>query len=128
RFNPSTEPIMRLVLAGEGELSGSEEAELMRLRRYAEDELKKRLEPVEGVAAVKVAGGLEDEVQALIDQGKLAQLSRSVGTVIDRLRLENVNVSGGRIEEGSQRYLVRTVNQFTDLEQMRALLVANVDG
>jgi len=128
RFNPSTEPIMRLVLAGEGELSGSEEAELMRLRRYAEDELKKRLEPVEGVAAVKVAGGLEDEVQVLIDQGKLAQLNLSVGTVIDRLRLENVNVSGGRIEEGSQRYLVRTVNQFTDLEQMRALLVANVDG
>ncbi|KAA2286009.1 efflux RND transporter permease subunit [Arenimonas fontis] len=128
RFNPSTEPIMRLVLAGTGELSGSEEAELMRLRRYAEDELKKRLEPVAGVAAVKVAGGLEDEVQVLIDQGKLAQLNLSVGAVIDRLRLENVNVSGGRIEEGSQRYLVRTVNQFTDLEQMRALLVANVDG
>ena len=128
RFNPSTEPIMRLVLAGEGELSGSEEAELMRLRRHAEDELKKRLEPVPGVAAVKVAGGLEDEVQVLIDQGKLAQLNLSVGTVIERLRQENVNISGGRIEEGSQRYQVRTVNQFTDLEQMRALLVANVDG
>ncbi len=129
RFNPSTEPIMRLVLSGDGEArTGSEEAELMRLRRYAEDELKKRLEPVAGVAAVKVAGGLDDEVQVLIDQGKLAQLNLSVSQVIDRLRLENVNVSGGRIEEGSQRYLVRTVNQFTDLDQMRALLVANVDG
>ena len=97
-------------------------------RRYAEEELKKRLEPVGGVAAVKVAGGLEDEVQVLIDQDRLAQLNLDVNTVIERLRLENVNISGGRIEEGSQRYLVRTVNQFTGLDQMRELLVANVEG
>ncbi|PZO11070.1 MAG: acriflavin resistance protein [Lysobacteraceae bacterium] len=128
RFNPSTEPVMRLVLAAKDTATGSAEAELMRLRRYAEDELKKRLEPVGGVAAVKVAGGLEDEVQVLIDQNRLAQLNLSVSAVIDRLRLENVNISGGRIEEGSQRYLVRTVNQFTGLDQMRELLVANVDG
>jgi len=128
RFNPSTEPIMRLVLAARDTGTGSAEAELMRLRRYAEDELKKRLEPVGGVAAVKVAGGLEDEVQVLIDQNRLAQLNLSVATVIERLRLENVNISGGRIEEGSQRYLVRTVNQFTGLDQMREMLVANVDG
>ena len=128
RFNPTTEPIMRLVLAAKDAPAGSEEAELMRLRRYAEDELKKRLEPVGGVAAVKVAGGLEDEVQVLIDQDRLAQLNLDVNTVIERLRLENVNISGGRIEEGSQRYLVRTVNQFTGLDQMRELLVANVNG
>ena len=128
RFNPTTEPIMRLVLAAKDAPVGSEEAELMRLRRYAEDELKKRLEPVGGVAAVKVAGGLEDEVQVLIDQDRLAQLNLDVNTVIERLRLENVNISGGRIEEGSQRYLVRTVNQFTGLDQMRDLLVANVNG
>jgi len=128
RFNPTTEPIMRLALAAKDAPAGSEQAELMRLRRYAEEELKKRLETVGGVAAVKVAGGLEDEVQVLIDQDRLAQLNLSVEQVIDRLRLENVNISGGRIEEGSQRYLVRTVNQFTDLDQMRELLVANVDN
>jgi HAE1 family hydrophobic/amphiphilic exporter-1 len=128
RFNPSTEPIMRLVLAAKDAPAGGEQAELMRLRRYAEEELKKRLEPVAGVAAVKVAGGLEDEVQVDIDQSRLAQLNLSVGQVIERLRQENVNISGGRIEEGSQRYQVRTVNQFTGLDQMRELLVANVQG
>ncbi|MFN3842570.1 MAG: efflux RND transporter permease subunit [Rehaibacterium terrae] len=128
RFNPSTEPIMRLVLSGQGEAAGSEMAELMRLRRFADEELKKRLEPVEGVAAVKVSGGLEDEVQVEIDQHQLARLNLSVGQVIDRLRQENVNISGGRIEEGSQRYLVRTINQFVDLDEMRELLVTNFDG
>jgi len=128
RFNPSTEPVMRLVLSTKSGQIGSEEAGLMRLRRYADEELKKRLEPVEGVAAVKVSGGLEDEVQVQIDDTKLAQLNLSVSTVIERLAQENVNISGGRIEEGSQRYLVRTVNQFVNLEQMQNLLVANQEG
>ena len=128
RFNPSTEPIMRLVLAAKGEQQGSEQAALMRLRRYADEELKKRLEPVEGVAAVKVSGGLEDEVQVLIDQQKLAQLNLPIATVIDRLKQENVNVSGGRLEEGSQRYLVRTINQFAGLEEMRDMLVTTGGG
>ncbi|MCK7594940.1 efflux RND transporter permease subunit [Pseudomarimonas salicorniae] len=128
RFDPSTEPVMRMILASTAETGPEQVGELMRLRRYADEELKKRLEPVEGVAAVKISGGLEDEVQVLIDDQRLAQLRLSVNNVIERLRQENVNISGGRIEEGSQRYLVRTVNQFSGLEQMRELLVANVDG
>lgn len=128
RFNPSTEPVMRLTLTTAGKQAGSEQAELMRLRRYADDELKKRLEPVDGVAAVKVAGGLEDEVQVLIDADRLSQLNLSASIVVDRLKQENVNISGGRIEEGSERYLVRTVNQFSNLDQMRELLITTIDG
>ncbi len=128
RFNPSTEPVMRLVLTVPDKLNGSEQAELMRLRRYADNELKKKLEPVDGVAAVKIAGGLEDEVQVLVDADRLAQLNLPPNLVIDRLRQENVNISGGRIEEGSERYLVRTVNQFSNLDQMRELLVTTLDG
>ena len=128
RFNPSTEPVLRLVLTLPAAATGSEQAELMRLRRYADNELKKKLEPVDGVAAVKVAGGYEDEVQVLVDADRLAQLNLPPGLVVDRLRQENVNISGGRIEEGSERYLVRTVNQFTDLDQMRDLLVTSLAG
>ncbi|WP_242103929.1 efflux RND transporter permease subunit [Lysobacter sp. M2-1] len=122
RFNPSTEPIMRLVLAAKG---GDDDSirRLTELRRYADDDLKKKLEPVDGVAAVKVGGGLEDEVQVDIDQQKLAQLNLPIDTVIQRLQQENVNISGGRLEEGTQRYLVRTVNQFASVEEMREMLV-----
>ena len=123
RFNPSTEPIMRLVLTVPENFTGDVEAELIRLRRYADDELKKSLEPVEGVAAVKVGGGLEDEVQVRLDERRLAELNLPASTVIDRLGQENVNISGGRIAEGNERYLVRTVNQFRTLDEMRDLLI-----
>lgn len=125
RFNPSTEPIMRLVLSTKASPASDEDAirELTALRRYADEDLKKKLEPVTGVAAVKVGGGLEDEIQVDIDQQKLAQLNLPIDTVIKRLKEENINISGGRLEEGSQRFLVRTVNQFADLEEIRNLLV-----
>src|SRR5690606_20555690 len=96
---------------------------LMELRRYADEDLKKKLEPVAGVAAVKVGGGLEDEIQVDIDGQKLAQLGLSIDTVIQRLQQENINISGGRLEEGSQRYLVRTVNQFASVDEIRDMLL-----
>ena len=71
RFDPSTDPIIRLALfdANSGELF--DENSLKEVRRFAEEELKKRLEPIDGVAAVKVSGGLEDEIQINIDQHRL---------------------------------------------------------
>ena len=120
RFNPSTEPVLRLALAGS---AGGSEGALTGLRRYADEDLKKKIEPVAGVAAVKVAGGYEDEVQVLIDQQKLAQLNLPLSTVVQRLAQENINLSGGSLEEGSQRYLVRTVNQFASVEEIGEMLV-----
>jgi len=119
RFNPATDPIMRLGLLSET----SDEASLKALRRYAEEEIKKVFEPVEGVAAVKISGGLEDEIQIEIDQRKMAQLNISLQDLSRRLAAENVNISAGRLEEGAQRYLVRTINQFTSVPEFGKLIV-----
>jgi HAE1 family hydrophobic/amphiphilic exporter-1 len=125
RFNPSTEPILRLALSTKAQPATDADAirQLTELRRYADDDLKKKLESVQGVAAVKVGGGLEDEVQVDIDQQKLAQLHLPIDTVIQRLQQENINLSGGRLEQGSQRFLVRTVNQFASVEEIGNMLV-----
>ena len=122
RFNPSTDPILRLGLAMRaGAATG--EVQLKQLRRYADEDLKKHLAPVAGVAAVKVGGGLEDEIEVLIDQQQLARLGIDINEVNTRLKNENVNASGGRIDEGSQRFLVRTVNQFRSLDEIRNLVI-----
>ena len=124
RFNPSTQPIIRLALSPKKAGTGVEEIrQLMELRRFADDDLKRKLETIDGVAAVKVGGGLEDEVQVDVDQRKLAQFGLSLDQVISRLQQENVNVSGGRLEEGSQRYLVRTVNQFASVDEIGNMLL-----
>ena len=131
RFDPSSEPIMRLgLLYDEGTASAgaAAEAQLKALRRLAEDRIKNELESVEGTAAVKVSGGLEDEIQIQVDQQKLSQLRISVEQIAQRIRAENVNLSGGRLEEGDQRFLVRTLNEFQSVDEFRDAIVAYVAG
>ena len=131
RFDPSSEPIMRLGLLYDEESAtgrAAAEAQLKALRRLAEDRIKNDLESVEGTAAVKVSGGLEDEIQIQVDQQKLSQLRISVEQIAQRIRAENVNLSGGRLEEGDQRFLVRTLNEFQSVDEFRDAIVAYVAG
>ena len=133
RFDPSSEPIMRLGLLrkDEGDSSaepGFQTASLKEIRRLAEDRIKNDLEAEEGTAAVKVSGGFEDEIQIHVDQQKLSQLNISIQQIAERIRAENVNLSGGRLEEGTQRYLVRTINEFETVEEFADAIVANVAG
>ncbi len=129
RFDPASEPVMRLALMDEGAATGADSIERLKaLRRFAEDRLKPDLEAVEGSAAVKVSGGYEDEVQVFVDQQKLAQLGLSIDVVTRRIRAENVNLSGGRLEQGTQRFLVRTLNEFESVEQMANAIIATKDG
>ena len=131
RFDPSSEPIMRLGLLYKDESAANgqaAEAQLKALRRLAEDRIKNDLEAEEGTAAVKVSGGLEDEIQILVDQQKLSQLGISVNQIAERIRAENVNLSGGRLEQGDQRFLVRTLNEFQSVDEFRDAIVAYVAG
>ena len=129
RFDPASEPVLRLAFLETADRPANESVERLKsLRRFADDRLKTDLEAVEGSAAVKVSGGYEDEVQVLVDQQKLAQLGLSIDTVTRRIRAENVNLSGGRLEQGMQRYLVRTLNEFESIEQMADSIIASRDG
>ncbi len=128
RFDPSSEPIMRLGLKFKEDQATGSEAQLKALRRLAEERLKSDMEAVEGTAAIKVSGGLEDEIQIQVDQQKLAQLRLSIDDIAARIRSENVNLSGGRLEEGSQRFLVRTINEFQTVDEFRDAIVGYVSG
>ncbi|HEY5643676.1 MAG TPA: efflux RND transporter permease subunit [Woeseiaceae bacterium] len=131
RFDPSSEPIIRLGLLfreSAAAAGDSPENRLKTLRRLAEDRIKNDLEAQEGTAAVKVSGGLEDEIQIQIDQQKLSQLGVGIDQVAARIRAENVNLSGGRLEEGNQRFLVRTINEFQSVEEFGDAIIAYVAG
>jgi HAE1 family hydrophobic/amphiphilic exporter-1 len=128
RFDPSSEPIVRLGMLRTEEAAASidPEVSLRELRIIAEENIKTDLEAEEGTAAVKVSGGLEDEIQIRVDQQKLAQLGISINEIAARIRAENVNLSGGRLEEGSQRFLVRTLNEFQSVDEFRDAIVGYV--
>jgi len=127
RFDPGLDPVLELSLSGEDERFEGEEG-LRRLRRLAELQVKRALEPIDGVAAVRVRGGLEEEIHVLLDAQALQRSRLSVQQVIDRLGQENINVAGGTLKEGRTEYMVRTVNEYVNLDQIRATVVATVEG
>ena len=121
RYDPSLDPILRMGLAGGG-------TDLIALRLLAEEDLKRKLERLEGVAAVVVSGGLEEEIQVEIDERRLTSLGLTMNQVMNRLAQENVNLTGGRLRDGQTDYLVRTINELLRPEEMREIVVDRSQG
>lgn len=128
RFNPAEEPVYRLALGLTEGTEGASASTLKRLRTFAEEDLKRQLEAVEGVASVRLGGGLEDEIQVLVNEQRTSSLQIPMTLIIDRLRSENINLSGGRLESERAEYLVRTLNQFENLDDIRNIYIATRNG
>ncbi|MDP6386788.1 MAG: efflux RND transporter permease subunit, partial [Planctomycetota bacterium] len=100
RYDPNLDPILRIGLSPPKGTADSD-SQFIHLRWVAEKKIKRELEGIEGVAAVQVRGGLNEEIRVSVDPGKLAAHNIDLATIATRLSQENLNASGGRIREGS---------------------------
>ena len=131
RYDPASEPVIRFALVADRPLDprvAGDRQELIALRWLAEEQVRRTLEGVEGVAAVRVTGGLEEEILVEVDEGRLANLGIPFAQVARRLEAENINLAGGILEEGDAQYVVRTVNEFTDVNEMLRVVVGTAAG
>jgi HAE1 family hydrophobic/amphiphilic exporter-1 len=119
RFNPNLDPIMRLAFS----VPDADAEQLKQMRTFADEELKRRLEALSGVAAVRLSGGLEQEVHIELNQQKLSQLNLNADQIKRRINEENINLSAGKVIQGDKEYLVRTLNQFNSLEELGQVIV-----
>ncbi|AJY51337.1 efflux RND transporter permease subunit [Halomonas sp. KO116] len=93
------------------------------MRDYLEDNVRPRLESVAGVSEVTVSGGAERQMQLLIDPEALVARELSIADIQAALQARNQDVSGGNLESGKRRYLLRTVGRFEDVESLEALIL-----
>ncbi|MXX87245.1 MAG: efflux RND transporter permease subunit [Acidobacteria bacterium] len=120
RFDPASDAIFRIGVSGDLPLSS--------VRQWTEEDLKKDLDAVDGVAAVRIEGGLVREIQVDVDEGRLAAYGITVAEVRDALAANNVNLAGGSVYEDEARYLVRTLNELDTLDRIRAVIVKDTEG
>ena len=119
RYDPSLDPILRIAYSGP--------ADLAFLRRIAERTLQPELEVVPGVAAAQIRGGLEEEIQVDVDQGRLAALGIPLSRVRDIVGASNLNLPGGTLETEESRLLLRLVNEYDSLDEIGGLLLRAPD-
>ena len=94
------------------------------MQDFLEDNVQTRMESVTGVSQVSVYGGAERQIQILLDPARLAERNLLVTDVRDAIVARNRDVSGGEIESGKRRYLLRTIGRFQDLDDLRDLILA----
>ena len=117
RFDPSLDPIVRIALGGTGDLTES--------RRLADRRLKQAFESLKGVASARIKGGLEEEIHVDVDQERLAALGIPLERIRQVVGVSNVNLPGGSLRGADTQYLIRTVNEYTSVEEIGGLVLSS---
>ena len=136
RYDPTLDPVMRVAVTGPdishitGRSAREELAQkqLTEIREAAERHIKSDLEAEVGIAQVLVKGGREKEIQVLVDSERLKNLGISMQQATAALGQQNINLSGGRLQEGKTEYLVRTKNEWVDVSEIRESIVGTANG
>lgn len=136
RYDPSLDPILRVAVSASKPsedttattTAAAAPVDLLALRELAERTLKRDLEALDGVAAVSVRGGLSRLVRVEPREDLLAARGVTLAQLSGVLASENVNLAGGIVREGENEYLVRTLNELGDLDEVRELAIVRADG
>lgn len=127
RYDPNLDPVMRIALSQSSAVNQGG-LNLLAIRHVAENQIKRRLEAMDGVASVRVRGGLEREVQVEVREDWMQARGITIEQVVSTLREENVNLPGGAILEGDHEYLVRTVGELLSTTEIANVSIRRSDG
>ena len=95
----------------------------MKLRTVIEDEVAPRLERIDGVASARVFSMDEREILVDVDKASLESRGLTLDQVMMALRAENLNLPAGNIVARHSDILVRTLGEFTGLDDIRRTVV-----
>lgn len=98
--------------------------DILMQRDFIEDNVRTALERVPGVSEVRVRGGSERQIKVYLDPAKLAVHHISLKTLRQALRARNRDMSGGDLDSGKRRYLLRTVGRFKDIAEIENTVIA----
>src|SRR6266566_696258 len=91
----------------------------------ADKKIKQQIESINGVGDVQIIGGRTREIEIRVDPDKLRAFNVTVAQVADAVRAQNMEVPGGRIDEGTRELTVRTMGRIVDPQDFNNLVVAN---
>ena len=93
------------------------------IRDFVDRHVRTQMETVPGVSEIGMWGGAERQIQIRVDPQALTERNLSLVDVRDAVRARNRDVSGGDIDQGKRRYLLRTVGRFADIESLNSLVL-----
>jgi HAE1 family hydrophobic/amphiphilic exporter-1 len=80
----------------------------------ADKQIKERIESINGVGNVDIVGGSRREIHLKLDPEKMRAFNVTVPEVAAAVRAQNLEVPGGRVDEGARELTVRTLGRITN--------------
>jgi HAE1 family hydrophobic/amphiphilic exporter-1 len=113
-------PVLQIAVSGSGDLAA--------LTRYIEDRLKPALERVPGAGQVDVVGSSEREIHVFVDPQALRSRGLTFTDVTGALAAQNIDLPGGRIDDGERALVVRTTATAVSVEDLEAIVLTTIRG
>lgn len=98
------------------------------VKKLIDDEIVPRIERVNGVGSVNVAGGNEQEIRVVLDQEKLRGYGLSESGISGIISSENLNTPLGNIKQGNKNLTLRVKGEYTSIEEIKNLPVKTAKG
>jgi len=119
KMDPNMLPVLQLAVSS---------GDPIKATQLAEDIIQPRLERVPGVAAVRLGGVTEREIQVLVNLARLQGYGFSLNQVVQLLQAENLSISSGNVEEGNKELMVRATGEFKSIDEIRNLVLTSPTG
>ncbi|MBP6702359.1 MAG: efflux RND transporter permease subunit, partial [Vicinamibacteria bacterium] len=113
-------PVIAVILSGE--------ATLRELTEFADKVLKRNLGTVAGVGQATIIGGRARQVRVVANAGALASLGLPAAQVVQAIQAQNLQLPGGKVEQGARDLSLRTYGRVTSIDQFGEIVVANKGG
>lgn len=115
RYDPNALPILTLGLTGDRSLE--------ELYYLADRTVGPALERITGVAFAEITGGHIPEVHCILKPELLHFYGLTINQVASALDQANVSASGGTVDEGNQRYMIRSIGEIKKPEELPRTVV-----
>lgn len=96
----------------------------LELRKTIEDSVKEIIERVDGVASVQLRGGQEREILVKLNKPQLEAYGLAQAQIARVLAGENINLSGGFLEQGAKEFSLRTEGEYSGLSEIENTVLA----
>ncbi len=120
KFDPDSIPVLAIALSGP--------APIRDITEFADKKLRRRLESINGVGQALIVGGRPRQINVVVDTEKLTSLGLTTAQVVAALQTQNVQIPGGKVEQGIRDLTLRTYGRVTTPQDFANISIMTRNG